>query len=144
MKVLLVEPNRIPREIEIPNTLEAMQKVVGGPIEAMYPFPDKVAIICNEEGKIDCLPPNRMLKDDSGSAYDIIAGNFFICGLGEDNYTSLRPRQMDKFKELFICPEKFAEQDNHLNVIKVHSPEVSAELKKMKEKRSKQNDGPEI
>ena len=45
--------------IEIDDTLEAMQKVVGGDIEKYMPFDDDVAIICNEEGKVNGLPPNR-------------------------------------------------------------------------------------
>ena len=59
LSVLLVEPNEYPRMIEIDNTLEAMQAVVGGDIEEYMPFEDEVAIICNEEGKISGLSPNR-------------------------------------------------------------------------------------
>ena len=48
ISVLLVEPDRYPRMIEIDDTLEAMQEVVGGDIEEYMPFEDEVAIICNE------------------------------------------------------------------------------------------------
>lgn len=59
ISVLLVEPNKYPKMIEIDETLEAMQEVVGGDIEEYMPFEDEVAIICNEEGKVNGLTPNR-------------------------------------------------------------------------------------
>lgn len=55
ISVLLVEPNKYPKMIEIDDTLEAMQEVVGGDIEEYMPFEDEVAIICNEEGKVNGL-----------------------------------------------------------------------------------------
>lgn len=47
ISVLLIEPNKYPKMIEIDDTLEAMQQVVGGDIEEYMPFDDEVAIICN-------------------------------------------------------------------------------------------------
>lgn len=61
ISVLLVQPNQYPKMIEIEDTLEAMQKVVGGDIEEYMPFEDDVAIVCNEEGKINGLPLNRAI-----------------------------------------------------------------------------------
>ena len=51
MKVLVVEPNRVPYMAEIKNSLDEMQKIVGGLIQAVYPFDSPVALICNDEGK---------------------------------------------------------------------------------------------
>lgn len=59
ISVLLVELNKYPKMIEIDDTLEAMQAVVGGDIEEYMPFEDEVAIVCHEEGKLIGLPPNR-------------------------------------------------------------------------------------
>lgn len=64
ISVLLVEPNKYPKMIEIDDTLEAMQEVVGGDIEEYMPFEDEVAIICNEEGKVNGLTPNRAVYGD--------------------------------------------------------------------------------
>ena len=47
--------------IEIDDTLEAMQAMVGGDIEEYMPFEDEVAIVCHEEGKLIGLPPNRAI-----------------------------------------------------------------------------------
>lgn len=61
ISVLLVEPNKYPKMIEIDDTLEAMQAIVGGDIEEYMPFEDEVAIVCHEEGKLIGLPPNRAI-----------------------------------------------------------------------------------
>ena len=46
MNVLVVEPGYLPYEKEI-NGLHEMQTVVGGMIDAIYPYADPVAIVCN-------------------------------------------------------------------------------------------------
>lgn len=61
ISVLLVEPDKYPRTVTIADTLEAMQNLVGGDIEEYMPFEDEVAIICNEEGKVNGLPLNRAI-----------------------------------------------------------------------------------
>lgn len=108
MKVLMVEPGRSPYETEIENGLKPLQEAVGGDIQAVYPYEDMVALICNEEGKYMGFPLNRALYDKSGQMYDIVAGNFLIVGLGEDDFTDLSPGLMAKFSEQFKYPEKFA------------------------------------
>ena len=107
MKVLVVEPNKKPEVRKIGNGLESMQAVVGGLIEAVYPFDDPVALICNEEGKITGLPLNRCLRDESGEIIDIIAGTFFLCGTpaDSDSFTSLTEEQIETNTERFAAPE---------------------------------------
>ena len=105
MKVLFVEAGKSPVEKEIPDSLESMQELVGGTIEAIYPFDDPVALICNEEGKLLNLPMCRSLHE----AEDIICGSFFICGAPTDseNFTSLTPEQLKRYEERFHFPELF-------------------------------------
>jgi len=79
MKVLMIEPGKKPRKAEIDGSLQGMQQVVGGYTQAIYPFEDPVALICNEEGKILDLPFNRALRDEDGDIYDIVSGTFFLC-----------------------------------------------------------------
>ena len=55
MKVLIVEPGKYPREADIEHTLEAEQAVVGGTIEAVYPWRDSACIVCND--KRHCRKP---------------------------------------------------------------------------------------
>mgnify|MGYP003293966992 CR=1 FL=1 len=73
MKVVAVKPSKKPEVREIGSGLEAMQAVVGGLIEAVYPFEDPVALVCNEEGKIDGMPLNRCLRDEDGKIIDDVA-----------------------------------------------------------------------
>ena len=107
MKVLVVEPEKEPYVKEISSGLSSLQKEVGGFIEAVYPFEDPVAIICNEEGKLEGLPLNRALRDEDGHVYDIIAGTFLIAGLSEDNFCSLDDTQVEKFSAMYKSPELF-------------------------------------
>ena len=56
MKILVVEPGKVPCVRGIAHGLKAMQQVVGGPIQAVYLFQDSAALICHEEGKLLALP----------------------------------------------------------------------------------------
>lgn len=94
MNVLVVEPGFAPYEKEI-NGLEEMQATVGGLIQAIYPYPEQVAIVCNDEGLLLNLDFNRSVP----GGYDAVVGTFFICGLGEEDFTSLPPDLMSRFKK---------------------------------------------
>lgn len=96
MNVLVVEPGYLPYEKEI-NGLSEMQDTVGGFIEAIYPYEELVAIVCNEEGLINDLPFNRSVEGGYGGVF----GTFFVCGLSEDSFCSLSPEQMKHYKEKF-------------------------------------------
>lgn len=96
MKVLIFEPGKKAKVQEIGNSLEAMQAVVGGYIQAIYPWEDEVALVCNDEGKIAGLPLNRLIFDDEGNLVDVIAGTFFICSapIESENFESLTEEQI--------------------------------------------------
>lgn len=63
--------------------------------------------VCNEEGKLDGLPLNRALRDEDGDIYDIVAGNFFLAGIGEDDFIDLPDELIEQFAEQFRQPEVF-------------------------------------
>ena len=107
MNVLMVEPEKAPYETQIGDDLQSMQAAVGGYIQAVYPYEEPVALICNEDGKMNGLPLNRALRDSDGDIYDIIAGNFFIAGLGQSNFTDLPHDLAEQFAEQFRQPEMF-------------------------------------
>lgn len=109
MKTLVVEPGTCPVEKEIGSSLADMQQLVGGLIQVIYPFPEEVALVCNEEGKLQGLPLNRALRDSDGEVYDIISGTFFLCAAPADseNFESLTEEQMEKYSALFHSPETF-------------------------------------
>ena len=101
LTVLVVKTMTQPFVQTIPNTLEAMQKLVGGGIKAVSPFDDPVVLACNEEGKLLDLLPNRFLRDENGAPYDYIAGTFFVAGLGEEDFKSLSPAQIEKYSAMY-------------------------------------------
>lgn len=103
MKVIIVRPLVQPYTMEIKGDLQSMQEIVGGYIEAIYPFDDEIALVCNEEGKINGLPFNRFLFDENGNAIDIIAGTFFICGAPSncDNFSDIPDNLIEKYINLF-------------------------------------------
>lgn len=116
IRCLLVEPHDLPKEIEIDNTLEAKQKIVGGYIECAYlPNDEEVVIICNEEGKINGLKLNR----DIG--HDIIAGPFLIVGDDYENgdFKSLTDEQIMKYKIKF-GKNSILQTENKINSIIVN------------------------
>lgn len=117
IRILIVPPGREPYPAEIPNTLESLQSIVGGNIESLYPFSDPVGIVCHGSGKLIGLPMNRALRDASGRIYDIIAGTFFVIGLGIDDFESLHDDMLEKYSALFRCPETFIRINKTIHAI---------------------------
>lgn len=114
MNVLLVNPGESPRAVELEGNLSSMQDVVGGSIQAVYPFQEPVALICNEEGKLLHLPLNRCLRtENTGEIYDVIAGPFFLCAAPPDReeFESLSTEQFDRYTEHFAHPEFFVREE---------------------------------
>jgi hypothetical protein len=72
MRVIVVEPFKAAYTKDIKGDLESMQELVGGYIEAVYPFEDEVAIVCDEEAELSSKQANRALLDERGRLRDII------------------------------------------------------------------------
>ena len=117
MKVLRVEQYKPPFVKEIDPCLESLQHEVGGWIEATYPFEDDVALICNEEGKLNGMELNRALRDENGEVLDAIAGPFLIVGLGDEDFISLSDDLIDKYRDIFAQPEVFIRTNSGLLVL---------------------------
>lgn len=109
IEVIWVQPEKVPQVIEIGNDLESMQELVGGYIEEYMPFEDEVAIVCNEEGKMLGLSPNRTIYDEDGYIQDVICGSFFICyaPMESEEFGSLSADLKQKYMEKFKTPERF-------------------------------------
>ncbi len=117
MKVLRVEQYKPPFVKEIDPGLESLQSEVDGWIEAIYPFEDDVALIFNEEGKINGLELNRALRDENGEVLDAIAGPFLIVGIGEEDFDSLSDDMIEKYRDIFAQPEVFIRTNSGLLVM---------------------------
>ena len=94
LKVIFKEVGKDPVVMEIDDTLEAKQKLVGGLIE-IVPYKDDLLLVCNEEGKITNSKPNLQFD------YDYIAGNCFIVGDDYENsgFKSIEESQVEDIKK---------------------------------------------
>lgn len=111
MNVLIVEPGKHPRLADIDDSLESLQKTVGGYIEAIYPFEDEIAIICDEESKLKSDTEWNRLLPETG---DVIKGTFIIAGLGDEDFTDITPELAEKYKQRFWDIELFIPTPNGL------------------------------
>lgn len=64
MKVLIVEPGKNPRTAHISPELSSLQATVGGYIQAIYPWDDPVAVVCDEEALLKDLEFNRLIAPE--------------------------------------------------------------------------------
>lgn len=119
MQVVIVEPEKKPFVQNIDDTLTSMQQIVSGTIQAVYPFEEPVALICNDEGKLLNLPLNRALRDSNGAIYDIVAGTFFLCAApaDSDRFESLTDEQAQTYMERFAMPEQFIKVNGAIVVL---------------------------
>ena len=101
MKILVCEPHKHPYVKDIEHTLENLQAEVDGYIQALYPFEEEVAVVCNDEGLFrNDLDWNRVV-----APYGPIKGTFFVCALGFEEFTGLTDEQSEKYKAIFWDPE---------------------------------------
>lgn len=124
MKILVIAPLEEPALREIDGSLAAMQRIVGGTIQAVYPFEEQepVVLICHDEGKLLGLPLNRALyHPETGELYDVIAETFFLCGAPpeEDHFTSLTDGQITAFSKRFAPVEQFLSIAGQIAVLPV-------------------------
>lgn len=130
---VVVEAGKAPEIREISGSLEGLQSLVGGYIQAVYPYEDPVAIICNEDGKLEGLSFNRALRDEHGEIYDVLAGTFAVVGLTEDSFGSLEGDLALKYAKLFAQPEQFVKLGDRIVAI----PMISGEQQKQEAKEQK-------
>ena len=79
MKIVYKKPNEKPYELEIDNSLEKLQELVGGYIEVIPANEDKsILIVVNEEGRLKDLESNILL----GNTH--IMGNVIFVQNGDD------------------------------------------------------------
>lgn len=107
--------------MEIEDSLEAMQQIVGGNIQVLYPYNDEAALVCHDEGKLLNLPLNRTLRDpETDEIYDIICGDCFICGAsaGSEHFVSLSEKQIKYYEEYYHQPEVFWQTASGILILK--------------------------
>lgn len=94
IKVILAEPNKRAKVIEIENTVKSFKNLVEGYLEAVIIDSD-VMIYCNEEGRLIGKPFNREVCDIS------FVGNIVIVGYNKHGEEiSLTEAQIKKYLKL--------------------------------------------
>lgn len=89
MKVIIKEVGKAPVIKDIENTLDTLKSLVGGYIEVVS-MEDNIILICNEEGKMQGLPPNFSM------GYDVIVGTaVFVSFDGKEDFTDLNDWQIE-------------------------------------------------
>lgn len=88
MKIIGKRPRCKATVMEIENTLEALQKEVGGQIETVT-FAEDCCIICNEEGRLLKLPYNLTFCGVS------FVGTILFVGVAGDEFTDLNDKQIE-------------------------------------------------
>lgn len=106
LRVLMVEPHKVPYELQLRDTLPELQKAVGGLIEVLYNG-DGTLLVCNEEGKIIGMEGNRRIGDGS----TIIAGPFFVCGDSGESFRSLTDEELSRYADRFAQPEDISPEE---------------------------------
>ena len=73
------------------------------------PFDDEVAIICNEEGKMNGSELNRAVYSKDKQILDVIAGKFFVAyaPFESESFLSMPKDLMKKYEDTFRYPERF-------------------------------------
>ena len=89
MRVIMCPVDRAPYVTWIEDSLENLQRTVGGYIEC-FTFAKDAAIICNEEGRMMGLPENKSLPLSG------FRGDCFVCGVDGESLVSLgdEPKKM--------------------------------------------------
>ena len=97
---------------QIENTLKAKQSYVGGLIQAVSLTP-KIIVICNDEGKIQQLPPNRAWVESSG-VVDFFAGNILCVRHSGDEFASILPKDIAEIERRLIPLKSVSKVQDHI------------------------------
>lgn len=117
MKVLLIKPMEHPQVVDIENSLKEFYRILDCDcITATYPWEADAVVLVTDD--------NGLFTEKSFSRYipeleQPIKGNFFICGLGEEDFAELPQDLIQKFRERFWVPEAFVSMFGQMAVIQM-------------------------
>ena len=98
MKALKLEGTTV-TQVEIDNTLEALQHAVDGYIEAVTLIPGKAVMIVNEEGLLRGMTPNPIA---SAVANTQIVGPAVVVGVDDEDFTDIPEDVEHCIRALFV------------------------------------------
>lgn len=96
MKVLLIKPMEHPQVVDIENSLKEFYRILDCDcITATYPWEERAALVTDDNGLFTEKSFSRYIPE----LEQPIKGNFFICGLGEEDFAELPQDLIQKFRE---------------------------------------------
>ena len=102
MNTIRVAVYRVGKEMEIldvPDNLGSYQKIVDGMIEVATLTDDGLLLICNEEGIIYGMPPNRSYRFYNGEP-GVAFGDFFVCRSRGSEFAGLSDEDIQRLPSL--------------------------------------------
>ena len=99
MRIIVVRHNVNPVLRNIPHSLAIFQQIVGGKTEVVEPFPDNVVLVCDESGRNNGKPINRVIDDSMD-----ICGDFFLCGHDGEGLTDFPEDLVEWYMARFKLP----------------------------------------
>lgn len=100
IRTIFKQPGGGPVVLQIPKGLQAMQALVGGPIQRMcgdaVGLSPLIDVWFNEEGKLEQLTPNLVLKTRDGQTRDVLVGPAFFTTNNKAGDTCSLPEAHDK------------------------------------------------
>lgn len=106
LKVVYIEPKKAAYIAEVADTLRDLQRAVGGRIK-LIDNDDGTGIVCSQEAKLQGMKGNRRLGDGKS----VIAGSFFVVGLGEEDFRALTDEEIQKYIDRFSMPEEISNEE---------------------------------
>lgn len=112
IRILALPVDRGPYITNISNTLENMQRFVGGYIETVTVLNNpQVILICDEEGLLKGRAVNPSIPDldeHGGWGRGFIVGDCFLCGVDGEEFADLT----DEWKDVLLKRAKEAYREN--------------------------------
>lgn len=117
MKVLLIKAMEHPQVVDIEDTLKEYYRILECDcITAAYPWEaDAAALVTDDNG----LFTEKLFSRYIPELKQPIRGNFFICGLSDEDFAELPEDLIRKYTERFWMPEAFISMYEQMSIIKM-------------------------
>lgn len=102
--VIYKEPGKEPEVKNMDLTLEDLQKAVGGYIEVVNIYGNRLVMVCNEEGINEGLEPNVWLKMQGYQGTPVL-GPIVLCGTDGEDFAGLKAVEVARLLNDLRCGE---------------------------------------
>lgn len=100
ISVFIKEPGKELRHVHISDTLENLQKIVGGYIET-WPFANDATVICNEEGLLRDMPFSCVVLNQP------FYGTIIFAGVKGDDFADFPAADIKEFHKLGLMRDLY-------------------------------------